>query len=95
MLTRRAIAAVMWFVLAFLIWNVRFDYGVRVSARAYLNNRALYLRGAGPRVEMASALRAGTADSVREAALLALPAVGVSLWLAATRSRPSDGMPQT
>lgn len=93
--TRRAIAAVMWFVLAFLVWNDRFDYGVRVSARAYLNDRALYLRGAAPRVEMASAMRAGIADSARAAALLALPALGMSLWLAATRSRPSDGMRQT
>ena len=88
--TRRAIAAVMWFVLAFLVWNDRFDYGVRVSARTYLNDRALYLRGAAPRVEMASAMRAGIADSARAAALMALPAVALSVWLAATRWRRFD-----
>jgi len=84
---RRVVAAALWFVLAFLVWNVRFDYGVRVSARSYLNHRALYLRGAGPRVEMASAMRAGIGDSKRAATLLALPFTGVAVWLVATRLR--------
>ncbi len=60
---RRVLAAALWLVLAFLVWNVRFDYGVRVTARSYLNHRALYLRGAEPRIEMASVMRAGIHDS--------------------------------
>ncbi len=60
---RRILAAALWFVLAFLVWNVRFDFGVRASARSYINQRALFLRGAGPRIEMASAMRAGIHDS--------------------------------
>jgi hypothetical protein len=84
---RRIVAAALWFVFAFFVWNVRFDYGVRVSARSYLNQRALYLRGAAPRVEMASAMRAGIRESARDATVVALPFSGVALWLAATRLR--------
>ena len=84
---RRIVAAALWFVLAFLVWNIRFDDGVRASARSYLGHRALYLRGAAPRVEIASAMRAGTAESARAATLLALPFAGVAVWLAATRLR--------
>ena len=84
---RRILAAVLWFVLAFLVWNVRFDFGVRVSARSYLNQRALYLRGAGPRIEMASAMRAGIHDSALPRPSLAMPFTGVALALAATRLR--------
>jgi hypothetical protein len=87
MRNRQVVAAALWFVLAFLVWNVRFDYGVRVSARLYLNHRALYLRGAAPRVEMASSMRAGIGESARAATLVALPFSGVALWLAATRLR--------
>jgi hypothetical protein len=84
---RRLVAAALWLLLAFLAWNVRFDDGVRFSARSYLYQRALYLRGSAPRVEMASAMRAGIAESARAATLLALPFTGVAVWLAATRLR--------
>ena len=83
----RRIAAALWFILAFLVWNVRFDSGVRISARAYLSHRALYLRGAAPRIEMASAMRAGINDSASAATVLAMPFTGVALALAATRWR--------
>ena len=84
---RRVVAAALWFVLAFLIWNVRFDDGVRFSARSYLSHRALYLRGAAPRVEMASAMRAGIHDSAAAATVFALPFTGVAVVLSATRLR--------
>lgn len=87
---RRIIAAALWFILAFLVWNVRFDSGVRISARAYLSHRALYLRGAAPRIEMASAMRAGIHDSALAAAALATPFTGVALALAATRLRRNN-----
>jgi len=87
MRNRRVVAAALWFVLAFLVWNLRFDYGVRVSARSYLSHRALYLRGAAPRVEMASAMRAGIHESARAATVVALPFTGVAALLAATRLR--------
>jgi hypothetical protein len=87
MRNRRVVAAALWFVLAFLVWNLRFDYGVRVSARSYLSHRALYLRGAAPRVEMASAMRAGIHESGRAATVVALPFTGVAALLAATRLR--------
>ena len=84
---RRVLAAAFWLVLAFLVWNVRFDYGVRVTARTYLNQRALYLRGAAPRVEMASVMRGGIHDSAVAATWLALPFTGVAVILSATRWR--------
>ena len=80
---RRAWAAGLWLVLAFLVWNVRFDYGVRTAASAYINARALYLRGTGPRVEMSAAMRAGVQASARAATLVASPALLVSLCLVA------------
>lgn len=92
---RRIVAAALWFVLAFLVWNIRFDYGVRASARSYLNHRTLYLRGAHPHVEMASAMRAGIGDSKRAATVVALPFTGVAVWLAATRLRRFKAISQT
>jgi hypothetical protein len=89
---RRTLAAALWLVLAFLVWNVRFDYGVRASARSYLMQRALFLRGAGPRIEMASSMRAGIHDSAAAATVLALPFAGVAVVLAATRLRRFKGM---
>jgi hypothetical protein len=84
---RRLLAAALWVLLAFLVWNVRFDLGVRVTASAYLRARATYVRGAGPRVEMASAMRAGARDSARAATMWALPAAAVGVALLATRLR--------
>jgi hypothetical protein len=91
---RRLAAAALWFLLAFLVWNVRFDYGVRISARSYLNHRALYLRGDEPRLEMASAMRGGIGQSARAATLMALPAACVAVCLVAARLRRVDALPQ-
>ena len=91
---RRVMAAALWFVLAFLVWNVRFDYGVRLAGRSYLNHRALYLRGAEPRVEMASLMRAGIHDSAVSAAVLATPFACVALALVAARFRRFSRMSQ-
>jgi hypothetical protein len=70
---RRLLAAGLWALLAFLVWNVRFDIGVRQSATRYLVARAVYLRGDGPRVEMAPQMRAGIAGAARAATLVAAP----------------------
>lgn len=88
----RLLAAALWCVLAILVWNVRFDESVRVTARAYLNQRTLYLRGEGPRIELASAMRDGIRDSARAATLIALPLAGVAAWLAASRRTGSTGV---
>lgn len=92
---RRVLAAALWLVLAFLVWNVRFDYGVRVTARSYLNHRALYLRGAEPRIEMASVMRTGIHDSAVSAAVLATPFTCVALALAASRLRRGNQASQS
>jgi len=91
---RRVLAAILWLVLAFLVWNVRFDEGVRRSARSYLSHRALYLRGAGPPIEMASAMRAGIHDSAVAATVFALPFGGVALALVVARRRRSKQVSQ-
>ena len=78
---RRLLAAGLWALLAFLIWNVRFDLGVRQGATRYLVARGLYLQHRGPRVEMASHMRDAVAESARAATLIAVPAAGVAVWL--------------
>jgi hypothetical protein len=91
---RRAAAAALWFLLAFLVWNVRFDMGVRVAAGTYLDQRVRYLRGAGPRIEMSSSMRAGVRASARAATVIALPFLGVAAALgAAAVSRSSRVTP--
>lgn len=84
MRSRRLLAAGLWALLAFLIWNVRFDLGMRQAATRYLVARGLYLQDLAPRVEMAPHMRAGVAAAARAATLVALPAAGVALWLAAS-----------
>ena len=87
---RARVAAVLWLVLAFCIWNVRFDWGVRVCASQYLDARSAFQHGRGPRVELAQSMDKGIADSMRSATLLAAPAVGIAFGLAVaalTRSR--------
>ena len=62
MLARRLttiLAASLWLVLAFLVWNVCFDYGVRMAQFRFLGGRSAYLRGKGPRVEMADTMSQG------------------------------------
>ena len=71
----------LWLILAFCIWNVRFDWGVRVCASQYLNARSEYLHGRGPRVELADSMDRGVADAIRSATLLALPAIGIVVAL--------------
>jgi hypothetical protein len=85
MTRRRLLAAALWALLAFLVWNVRFDMGVRQSATDYLIARRAYLAGTAPRVEMAPAMRAGVAESVTAATLAATPFLLVALALGALR----------
>jgi hypothetical protein len=89
---RALVAGVLWLVLAFCIWNVRFDWGVRVCASRYLDSRSAYLNHRGQRVELAQSMDEGVADSMRSATILAAPEVGLAVGLivyAARRSRPS------
>src|SRR5262245_32506714 len=85
---RALVAAGLWLVLAFCIWNVRFDWGVRVCASQYLDARSSYLQHRTPRVELARSMDRGVVESARSATILAAPAVVVAAGLAivATRS---------
>jgi hypothetical protein len=89
---RTLVAAVLWLVLAFCIWNVRFDWGVRLCAFQYLERRSAYLDRHGPPIELAAWMDRGIADSARSATMLAAPTVGIAVGLlgyAARRSRPN------
>ena len=85
MIRRRLLAAALWALLAFLVWNVRFDLGVRQSATDYLVARRAYLQGTAPPIEMAPAMRAGVAGSATAATLLATPVLVVAMVLAIAR----------
>jgi hypothetical protein len=41
------VAASLWLVLAFLVWNVCFDYGVRMAQFRFLGARSAYLSRQG------------------------------------------------
>jgi hypothetical protein len=84
---RAVIAAGLWFVLAFCVWNVRFDWGVRVGASQYLQARDAYLHGRGPKIELADTMHRGVAASARCATIIATPAIvlGVVLTVIAAR----------
>jgi len=91
------VAASLWLVLAFLVWNVCFDYGVRMAQFRFLGARSAYLRGKGPRVEMADAMAQGITRSAYRADLACTPCVLVGLgitWTAIsngrTKVRPYD-----
>ena len=80
---RRLLAAALWALLAFLVWNVRFDLGVRQSATRYLVARGAYLQGKGARIEMAPAMREGIGESAKAATLVAAPALLVAIVIGA------------
>ena len=83
------VAASLWLVLAFLVWNVCFDYGVRMAQFRFLGARSAYLRGKGPRVEMADAMAQGIGQSAWSATLACAPcaAVGIVVALAGSQRR--------
>jgi ABC-type spermidine/putrescine transport system permease subunit I len=76
------VAASLWLVLAFLVWNVCFDYGVRAAEYRFLEARTAYLRGTGPRVEMADAMAKGIAQSAWRATLACAPCAAVGMAVA-------------
>jgi len=84
------VAASLWLVLAFLVWNVCFDYGVRMSQFRFLAARTAFLRGTGPRVEMANTMSQGIGQSAWSATIACAPcaAVGIAVALAGWQRRP-------
>ena len=86
---RRAfIAAGLWFLLAFCVWNVRFDWGVRVGASQYLQARDAYLHGRGPKIELAGTMHGDVDASAWYPTMIAMPAiiVGIVLTFVAARA---------
>ena len=76
------VAASLWLVLAFLVWNVCFDYGVRMAQFRFLGARSAYLRGKGPRVEMADTMSQGIGQSAWRATLASAPCAAVAMVVA-------------
>ena len=90
------LAAGCWLVLAFLVWNVRFDYGVRVAASQFIAEHSVRLhspapptglRGPAP-IEMADAMRSGIDASAQAATRLASPVAAIGVALLAIAVRP-------
>lgn len=79
---RIILAAALWAVFALILWNVLFDYGVRMAATRYLVQRSAFLHGHGPRVELGSAMHRGVASSFRRASLLTSPCIVIAGALA-------------
>jgi hypothetical protein len=76
------VAASLWLVLAFLVWNVCFDYGVRMAQFRFLGARTAFLRGTGPRVEMADTMSQGIGQSAWWATLACAPCAAVGMVVA-------------
>ena len=76
------VAASLWLVLAFLVWNVCFDYGVRMAQFRFLAARTAFLRGAGPRVEIADTMSQGIGQSAWRATLACAPCAAVGMVVA-------------
>jgi hypothetical protein len=90
------LAAGCWLVLAFCVWNVRFDYGVRVAASQFLAARPPRLHSPVPPIgphdrapiEMADAMRTGIDVSAQAATRLASPVAAIGVVLLAIAVRP-------
>ena len=80
---KTTIAAVLWAVLAFVLWNVLFDRGVEHSAIAFVMQRGDDLARTGPRVDLWEAMTAGISESARHASILVLPCAAMAVALAA------------
>ena len=76
------VAASLWLVLAFLVWNVCFDDGVRMAQFRFLGARTAFLRGTGPRVEMADTMSQGIGESAWRATLACAPCAAVGVVVA-------------
>ena len=76
------VAASLWLVLAFLVWNVCFDYGVRMAQFRFLGARSAFLRGTGPRVEMAVTMSQGMGQSAWRATFACAPCAAVGMVVA-------------
>jgi hypothetical protein len=87
---RARLAAALWLLLAFLVWNDRFDHDIRVAARRYLAAQHQHVLGRAPFLPINAAMRpaAGSAalDATGWGALVAVPGVAAVIW-AARRTR--------
>jgi hypothetical protein len=86
----RRLALGLWLALAFLVWNARFDYGIRMASSSYIYREQLHLEGRGPAVTIAGIMRPAPAAAARSATLwcvsFALPGLLALAW-AARRGR--------
>jgi hypothetical protein len=76
----------LWLLLAFVLWNARFDHGIRVASSSYIYREQLHLEGRGPAVTIAEVMRPAPAAAARSATLwslsFALPGLLVLAWAA-------------
>jgi hypothetical protein len=75
----RRVAAGLWLLLAFVLWNALFDYGVRRAARDYLNQRQQYVDGLGSPVTIDAVMRPAISRSAWTASAWSVGVCGVGL----------------
>jgi hypothetical protein len=80
------LAVGLWLALAFLVWNARFDYGIRMASSRYIYREQLHLEGRGPAVTIAEVMRPAPAAAAQSATLwslaFALPGLAALAWAA-------------
>jgi uncharacterized membrane protein YedE/YeeE len=75
--------AIACLVLGLILWNLRFDAGVRAATVEFVAARDAWAAGHGTEMPLAPHMRAGQRRAARDATLLSLPlfAVGAALLL--------------
>jgi hypothetical protein len=83
---RARLAAVLWLLLAFLVWHDRFDHGIRTAARLYLAAQHQYVLGRAPFVPinavMLPAASSAALAATRWSALIAVTGLLAVTWAA-------------
>jgi hypothetical protein len=81
------LAAALWLLFGLVVWNVVFDYEVRIASDDYLARQGLHDAGVGPHVSIDSVMAPAKARGVIRASLWggAIALAGLSLTAVASR----------
>jgi hypothetical protein len=83
------LATALWFVLAIVVFNVRFDWQVRIAGRAFVRSQIARHQQGLPTLSINEAFRPMVGSAAREAALwpALIAAAGTAAIAAASRGR--------
>jgi hypothetical protein len=79
----------LWFLLAIVVFNVRFDWQVRLASRVFVRSQIARHQQGLPTLSINDAFRPMVRDAARQSAmwLVAIAAAGAAATAAARRSR--------